>query len=228
MSTIQVTCPGCHTRFKVSDKFAGKQGPCPKCKKTITIPKKEEEVVIHAPETFGPKGASGQSVLKPIEREDTSISKPVMVLGIGALVLVPVIAVLARQVAFSAGQVPIWFLGLGAILLAPPLVWAGYSFLRDPELEPYRGTPLVTRVLVCSAVYAALWGLHVYVCYMVLGSGSHPELPHLVFLLPLLFVPGTIAAMATLDLDLVNAAVHYGTYLGATVLLRLIMGLSAL
>lgn len=228
MSTMQVTCPGCHTRFKVSDKFAGKQGPCPKCKKTITIPKKEEEVVIHAPETFGPKGASGQSVLKPIEREDSSLSKPVMVLGVGAAVLVPVIALLAKQFAFPDGQVPMWFLASGAILLAPPLALVGYSFLRDPELEPYRGITLATRVLICSAAYAALWGLHVYVCYMLLGAGTHPELPHLVFLLPLLLVPGTIAAMATLDLDATNAAIHYATYLGATVLLRLIMGLSAL
>ena len=32
---IDVTCPSCHTRFQVSDKFAGKSGPCPKCKNTI-------------------------------------------------------------------------------------------------------------------------------------------------------------------------------------------------
>ncbi|MEC8508925.1 MAG: MJ0042-type zinc finger domain-containing protein, partial [Planctomycetota bacterium] len=33
--SIRVTCPGCHARFNVSDQFAGKSGPCPKCKKTI-------------------------------------------------------------------------------------------------------------------------------------------------------------------------------------------------
>lgn len=36
---ILVTCPGCKAQFNVSDKFAGKQGPCPKCKAVISIPK---------------------------------------------------------------------------------------------------------------------------------------------------------------------------------------------
>ena len=35
---IQVLCSGCGSRFAVSDRFAGKTGPCPKCKKPITIP----------------------------------------------------------------------------------------------------------------------------------------------------------------------------------------------
>ena len=228
MSTIQVTCPGCHTRFKVSEQFAGKEGPCPKCKKTITIPKKEEEVVIHAPENLGPTGTSGQAVLKPIERADTSVSKVMMVLGVGAAVMVPVIALMAKQFAFPDGNVPTWFLAAGAIVLAPPLVLLAYSFLRDDELEPYQGTALLVRVLICSAVYAGLWGLHVYVCSMILGPGTTPELPHLTFLLPVLFIPGAIAALATLDLEVVSAGMHYATYLGATVVLRLIMGLSAL
>ena len=73
---IQVTCPGCHARFKVSDKFAGQTGPCPKCKKPITIPKKEDEVVIHAPEAYGPKGVDGTATLKPIERKESSASIP--------------------------------------------------------------------------------------------------------------------------------------------------------
>src|SRR6476661_3159539 len=28
---IAVVCPSCHARFQVQDKFAGKEGPCPKC-----------------------------------------------------------------------------------------------------------------------------------------------------------------------------------------------------
>src|SRR5262245_6594726 len=36
---ILVTCPGCKAQFNVGEKFAGKQGPCPKCKALITIPK---------------------------------------------------------------------------------------------------------------------------------------------------------------------------------------------
>ena len=46
---IPVICPGCKASFRVSDKFAGKTGPCPKCKTTIKIPEavpQTEQVVI--------------------------------------------------------------------------------------------------------------------------------------------------------------------------------------
>ena len=64
---IQVTCPNpkCLTRFSVADKYAGQKGPCPKCKTVITIPKKEDEVVIHTPvhSEAGGADASGRKVL---------------------------------------------------------------------------------------------------------------------------------------------------------------------
>ena len=72
---ILVVCPTCKSRFQVSEKFAGKQGPCPKCKAVITIPRVEDEVKIHAPEEYAgggsvaAKDASGRAVLKPISRQ---------------------------------------------------------------------------------------------------------------------------------------------------------------
>ena len=71
---IRVTCTKCHTRFNVSDKFAGKSGPCPKCKSTIQIPNKEDEVIIEAPKPKGPVDTSGKSILKPIRRKETKLS----------------------------------------------------------------------------------------------------------------------------------------------------------
>ncbi len=67
---ILVVCPGCKKSFNVDDKFAGKTGPCPKCKTKITIPEKKAEVKIHAPDEFsgGGKGVTGKLVLKPIAR----------------------------------------------------------------------------------------------------------------------------------------------------------------
>ena len=70
---IRVTCSKCHTRFNVSDKFAGKEGPCPKCKATIKIPEKTEEVVIAVPDD-APKDSAGRSILKPIGRKETRLS----------------------------------------------------------------------------------------------------------------------------------------------------------
>src|SRR5690242_13692422 len=62
MATIAVVCPSCHARFQVSEKFAGKEGPCPKCKQKITVPALGEEVKIHGPEEYeGAKDAKGHS-----------------------------------------------------------------------------------------------------------------------------------------------------------------------
>jgi hypothetical protein len=222
---IPVICPGCLKRFNVSDKFAGKQGPCPGCKTIITIPEKKDEVVVHAPEEFGPKGASGQAVLKPIEREEVKFSKVSVITTIALTILIPLVAFAVRQSGLlEASPMRQIILGLGALLIAPPVVLLSYTFLRDEELEGYRGQPLVIRVAICSVIYAALWGVYFYVVRM-LGFEAAPELPHLAFLIPLLAIPGTITAIATLDLEAMLATVHYGLYLGVSVLLRMIMGL---
>ncbi|HEY6563905.1 MAG TPA: hypothetical protein VIY86_05380 [Pirellulaceae bacterium] len=226
---IPVTCPHCQARFTVSDKFAGQEGPCPKCKGKIKIPKLDEQVVIHAPDSQSPKGISGQEVLKPLKRRNAKFSWPVIVSGlVGTIVTLS--AAYAVRYLFRDGdlvQVPWWLLAIGAGLLAPPLVWAFYFFLRDAELEPYRGTPLIIRVAICSTVYAAIWGLLAYLKFMMFDEGEVPEMRHFLVILPLMFVPGALASMATLDLDTTNSAVHYAGYLGATVVLRLVLGLAA-
>src|SRR5262245_16222518 len=94
---IQVTCPGCHKRFTVSDKSAGQKGPCPKCKTVIQIPDKSEEVVIHAPEDFGPKDAKGTAVLKPITRSEAKFSTTAAVLIGVAVVAILVVAIIFRS-----------------------------------------------------------------------------------------------------------------------------------
>ena len=55
--SILVICPGCKKQFQVSEKHAGKSGPCPQCKAIIKVPKQEEQVVVHTPEQFGSGGA---------------------------------------------------------------------------------------------------------------------------------------------------------------------------
>jgi hypothetical protein len=123
------------------------------------------------------------------------------------------------------GPAPWPVLAVGAIALAPPLILAGYFFLRDEELEPHRGTSLIIRVANCSAVYAALWLVHWYVKVSLVGSGQPLELFHLAFILPALVGLGAFTAYATLDLDFGNGALHYGFYLLVTALLRMIVRL---
>jgi hypothetical protein len=217
---IDITCPGCRTRFKVSEKFAGQKGPCPKCKTVIQIPAKGEEIVVHAPEGFGPKNAAGVAVLKPIARKETKVT-PVMLVGVvSSVFLVLLVALLLR------GMKPIapWILGLGAFAVAPPLVWAGYAFLRDQELEPHRGRYLAIRVLICSAVYALLWAVYVWLPGLAFHLDTL-ELFHLLFIIPPIAAVGGLAALATLDLDFGTGVLHYGFYLLVTVLLCFVIGL---
>ena len=83
--SIRVTFPGCLKRFNVSEKFAGKKGPCPKCKKTIEIPEKDEEVVIHEAET-GAKDSTGKKLSKQIARKETNLSTVNLVLIFGSII----------------------------------------------------------------------------------------------------------------------------------------------
>jgi hypothetical protein len=226
---IQVVCPGCKKRFEVSDKFAGKQGPCPQCKAIIKVPEKAVEVVIHAPETTGKGGktAVGGPVFKPIARKYLNATPAVWV-GVLSGAAVVFIAALILGTTDAPKQPPSSYviLGVGALLLAPPLVLAGYIFLRDPELEPYRGTTLWVRVGIVSLVYAAVWFLLAFIKPLgLLDLEGQIPLPALVIVIPTMLVMGGLAAFAALDFDYTTAGFHYALYLGITVLLRLCLQL---
>lgn len=222
---IDVVCTGCHARFQVSEKFAGKKGPCPKCKTIITIPARKEEVVIHAPEVSGPKDSTGKSVLQPIFRSEPKISRPVIAGIVGAVFVVLLCAWILRIGAKPPGNIGNVILIVGAIVLAPPLAFAGYTFLRDDELEPYRGTALLLRLIPCGIVYPLLWGVY-WLVFAYLGI--QPQLIHMVFIGPLVIGLGALCAQASLDLEFGAAALHYALYLSATIVLRLIMGMNGI
>jgi hypothetical protein len=220
---ISVVCPGCKKRFSVSDKFAGQKGPCPSCKATIQIPEKAEEVVVHAPEGFGPADSAGRAVLKPIFRQETTFSPAIGVSIGGAALLVLLIAIYLRS---YAGDVPMWLLGLGAVVLGPPLALGGYTFLRDDELEPYRGTSVLVRSLICGLGYALLWGIYAILLFYV-NEGDPFEIFQMAFLTVPLVLAGAGIAYVTFDIEFGSGVIHYALYLLVTVSLRLIMGLSA-
>src|SRR5271166_5243420 len=121
---ILVVCPGCKKSFNVDDKFAGKTGPCPKCKTKITIPQKQAEVKIHAPDEFsgGGKGRTGKLLLKPIVREKTRI-KPVMAAIVGGVLAGAIIlaCVLRWGVAPDAATLQYLLGGAGLLLASPAL-----------------------------------------------------------------------------------------------------------
>jgi hypothetical protein len=214
-------------RFAVADKFAGQKGPCPKCKVIITIPKKEDEVIIHAPEhsEAGAVGAGGRHVLKTYKRKDTRFQPLVFTAVIGAVLVALLIALVIR----SAGSPELWLKSLAAIVLGPPLAWAGYTFLRDPELEAHQGTGLIIRSLACGLVYALLWGLFWFLGDRFFGDDMKKGLQvfqMLVLIIPV-FAAGTLAAFASFDLDPGSAFFHCAMYFAVTVLLRLVAHLPA-
>ena len=216
---IDVTCNKCHTRFQVSEKFAGKKGPCPKCKNIIIVPDKAQEVVIHAPEVSGPVDSKGEAVLKPIQRKEVRLATPVIV-GIVASILVVLLLAFVLRISFPGGKVPPLVTILGSIVLAPALAFAGYTFLRDDELAPHRGLDLILRLIAPSVVYPGLWGLY-WLAFAYLQVT--PTWPILAFVAPVVIVIGAFTAQTSLDLEFGTGALHYSMYLAATVLLRLIV-----
>lgn len=267
---IDITCAGCKTRFQVSDKFAGKQGPCPKCKAIITVPAKKDEVVIHAPEMSGPKDSKGQLVLKPIFRQEARISSLQIGAIVGSVVFTLVLALLLRLAFGQAikdvqpppkpkantrptvnnptvanpGTPPTTtaapattrqkekqptlpgglqvILILGAIVLAPATSLAGYTFLRNDEMEPYRGRALWTRLAICGFVFPAIWGIYSLIFVYL---GITPPLLIVAILVPILIALGGFTSQSVFDLEFGTGALHFSMYLATTVLLRLIIGL---
>ncbi|HEX3601691.1 MAG TPA: hypothetical protein VHU84_16175 [Lacipirellulaceae bacterium] len=229
---IPVTCPGCLKRFSVADKFAGKQGPCPNCKKTITIPKLEEQVVIHAPDhsESGAVGAGGRHALKTYKRTDSKF-KPLVFTSVVGFVLV---AILIALVIRSSGPPEVWLKTLAAVMLGPPIAWAGYTFLRDPELEAYQGTSHALRALACGLAFALMWAVYWFIAYHWAGPDglTNPkkglEIYQLVLLCAIVVGIGTFAAFASFDLDPGSAFFLCAMYFAVTVVLRLIAHLPAL
>ena len=221
---IPVICPGCNARFTVSDQFAGRTGPCPKCKQPITIPAAVvKTVTIHEPEAPTAGSATGsRPPLAPIKRVD----KPVTAVALAATAAGAVTTMLLAWLVgatFAPGKPPDWLLAVGGFLVAIPSAALGYAGVRDRELEPYRGRALLVRSLICAAVYAGLW------CAKgILPAEQTAEMWQWVYLGPLLFVPGVIAAMATFDLDQGRAVAHASLYAMFASMLRWLAGLAPL
>jgi len=214
---IQVICPGCRATFTVSDKFAGRTGPCPKCKKPITVPSDAvKEVKIHGPEDEAP--APGRAPTAPIVFVEQPIPKIAYVAVVAGGVAAMLLALVARF-AWGAGQAPLWLLAATAAIIAMPCAWIGYEIVRDRDLEAYRGRSLLIRTAICGAVYAALWAVKGFL---------PPELTNdmwpWVYLAPPFLVAGALAALATLDLDWGTGVAHYSLYVMFTALLRWLAG----
>ncbi len=223
--SIRVTCAGCHTRFSVSEKFAGREGPCPKCKAVIKIPSAAEEVTVHGPESYGPKGLSGAAVLKPLFRQETRLSAVQIVLIFATIAGILAIALVMRYGVENREGLASWLLIVLSVLIAAPCVVAGYSFLRDSERGALGGNDYWIRIACCSTVYGLSWGSFWLVNLALLDDyGTTTR----VIAVAGMFVVGAVTATLFLGLDFLMGVLHYGLFFGCCVLLRLILGLTVL
>ena len=221
---IRVTCPGCHKRFQVSDQHAGKSGPCPNCKTIIRVPTKDEEVKIKGPEEFG-AGVRGAVTTKLIFRTEAKFS-PVVGASIAAGVLAVLIVTAILGQADFFGTHPVLKSMVALLLISPPLVVAGYWFLRDDEdLDRYEGRDFYLRTAICSVLYIALWGLYA----LYLTAVAKGRAPDEVFVLIILFVAlaslGAGAAYVSFELDFGRGISHYCFFLFVTAMLRGLAGM---
>lgn len=218
---ILVVCPGCTSRFTVSDQFAGRTGPCPKCKKPITVPTPEaQKVTIHEPER--PAATPGAKPLTvPFKSLDRPVPPVAFAVGGAGAVLCLLAAWLSKTVA--GGPPPAWLQLATAFVVGIPCAAIGYAALRDRELEAYRGAALFVRCLACAAVYAALWAVR-----GLLPADATREMWQWLFIAPAFIAPGALAALVAFDLDWGPAAAHFSFYVLFTALLRGLAGMPLL
>jgi hypothetical protein len=129
------------------------------------------------------------------------------------------------------GEPSQWLLAVGACVLGPPLAWAGYTFLRDDELEGYQGVNVALRSLACGLVYALLWGVYLFIGNQWFGTESFAkglEIWQMVVLAIPMAAMGTMTAYAAFDLEPTSGFFHWAMYFAVTVLLRLVLGLAAI
>jgi hypothetical protein len=230
---IPVVCPGCKSRFTVSDQFAGQTGPCPKCKRPIKVPTPAAaSVVIHEPEApVTTSTGTGRAPTAPLKKRDRPVPASAFIAtALGAVAFM--IAAFSLRWIFPDTEsgdptIPAWILGLGAFAAAVPAVVLGYAAVRNRELEALQGRTLLIRALICSTVYAGLWGVRwALVARGILPDGTSAEMFPWLYVGPLFVTAGSLASLATLDLEWGTAAVHFSFYVLFAALLRSLAGLS--
>jgi hypothetical protein len=193
------------------------------------VPQKQPEVKVHAPDEFagGGKSRTGKLLLKPIARQEARITplRIAAVAGGAAVAIGYAVAIHMIPIKQETETLRLILCGVGLLAIAPPLAAAAYAFLRDAELEPYRGMQLWIRAGICGLIYALLWGVFAYVRSVVFKD-TPIELYMWLFIVPPFFLIGGLAGKFSFDLDTANGFFHYAFYVAVAVVLGLIAGVS--
>ena len=217
--SLHVICPGCLKRFQVSERFAGKQGPCPNCSANISIPK--EAVTIHGVDGTESKNEKKQRFISPpiarINRVFDPVQTQYSILGIlGVLLLTFLLGCIPMYAVFRS------LLGmLGLCLIAFQLVLFGYQCLRDREqIFAFTGEELYCRTGIVAAGYVILWCVFEYCLATTQAEFFIAGLYFLAFA-----VLAALLCHPLLEMKTPNAFLHYSIFSFSTVFLRFLIGL---
>lgn len=221
---ITVICPGCHKRFTVSEKYAGKTGPCKYCKTPITIPKPDEKVVIHGGEAFasGGKDAKGRLILKPLTRTKTLFNNNLAIgIAVGTIFLLILTFIIGRIVNLNTN----WIVsGVLLCLITPVLAGGIYPLVRKDEmLQTITGFDLYWRTAAISAAYVGIWASVGFL--MDFGVLNNADLFPWLVLIPIFVCFGAFMTMCLYELEWGTAFFHTLFYLCVTVFLRYLAGI---
>ena len=222
--SIHVICSGCLKRFQVAARFAGLEGPCPKCGAVISIPK--TSVKLHEEETTQPRrDKKGRIITRPIQRFDLELD-PVKAkyYALGVLAVVLLTCLLGWIPMGDTLRSAIGVLGL--CLIAFPLTLFGYHFLRDRDkIFFFAGAELYRRTVIVAAGYVFLW---LFFEYLLAATGL-ASIGVGTFLACIYFIVfailATLLAYPLLELKLRDALLHFCVFALTVIVLRFLIGL---
>ncbi len=214
--SIHVICPGCMTQFEVSDRFAGRKGPCPKCGHMIEIPKANVTIVSPDELVVGGKKVQNPDLIRPIEQKTYSFTGRAILVNLAVLTAVLAVALVFHFVHFLPLAVPVGILLV--LTVAYPLMKYGYMTFRDPnDLEIFLGGQLGKKSILGAAILMAIW-----IVYELILFYMNPGAMALAYLIPVAvfaaFVPVVI-----FDMDFTDALAVAVVFLLAVIVLRGLM-----
>ena len=149
---------------------------------------------------------------------------------LGGVLVVVLLAALLRGAVLENWLVPI----IATVLLGPPCAWAGYAFLRDAELEPYRRSrTLDSRDGLWAGFCAAVGSLPVHVgeqlfADKVFQTTLQLDTYQMFIVVAIVLGLGTFAGYVAFDLEPISAFFNFALFFTITILLRFVVDLPPL
>lgn len=206
---IDVICSGCLKQFQVSDQFAGRSGPCPKCKTIISIPKLEDQLVIEEP-THRPGSPGAHTKINGIRRRRGFFQRFEIItlcsLFASAGIVAIVIRILQTDPISRLDSTTGTLFVLGLILLSLGSSALGYGVLKDSEIKAFARRTTIFRSIMTATVYCIIAAG--FIGTTLLFSHEDPRNLILAVVAIACFSIASFAPMAFFEMELMQGALH--------------------